>query len=81
MDLCFCSLKGDLFRDALKGIYESGNRLNVLEIGVGTGKNFPFYPCNSIVTLLDKVSINSSDIENSLKKSGRDDLIINEIIQ
>lgn len=46
-------LEGLLFRRLRKKLWAQVQGEHVLEVGVGTGKNFPFYPENARITAID----------------------------
>jgi SAM-dependent methyltransferase len=58
----------------------SGARLNVLEIGVGTGENFKFYPENTDITILDKTNEFREYYEESIRSLARPDLTISNLV-
>ena len=55
-------------------------RLDVLEIGVGTGENFKYYPSNTKVTILDKTDKFRSYFEQSILDHKRPDLNISNLV-
>ena len=46
-------LEGLLFRRLRKKLWAQAQGEHILEVGVGTGKNFPFYPENARMTAID----------------------------
>ncbi|MGZ4957995.1 MAG: class I SAM-dependent methyltransferase [Methylomonas sp.] len=46
-------LEGLLFRRLRKKLWSQADGAHILEVGVGTGKNFPFYPPGARVTAVD----------------------------
>jgi len=46
-------LEGLFFSDWRKTIWAKAQGEHILEVGVGTGKNFPYYPENTRITALD----------------------------
>lgn len=46
-------LEGLLFRRLRKKLWAQASGVHILEIGVGTGKNFPFYPDDARITAID----------------------------
>jgi ubiquinone/menaquinone biosynthesis C-methylase UbiE len=73
--------KQKLFEEATSQINaKQGERFKVLEIGVGGGENFKFYPKDAEVFILDKTDIFKSYYEESILNSGRFDLTISNLI-
>ncbi len=52
-DLLESFLEGFLFKTLRKALWRQVQGEHVLEVGVGTGKNFPFYPANTQITAID----------------------------
>lgn len=52
-DVLEAFFEGMYFSDLRKTVWHKVKGEHVLEVGVGTGKNFPFYPANSRITALD----------------------------
>lgn len=73
-------VKVKLFEQAFQGVYQPGKRLKILEIGVGTGVNFKYYPRDSEITILDKSDAFLSYLKESIKKDGREDLTITDLV-
>lgn len=46
-------LEGLLFRQLRKKLWAQASGAHILEVGVGTGKNFPFYPDDARITGID----------------------------
>lgn len=46
-------LEGLLFRRLRKTLWSKASGAHILEVGVGTGKNFPFYPDDTRITGID----------------------------
>ena len=46
-------LEGLFFRQWRKALWNKVKGEHILEVGVGTGKNFPYYPSNTRITALD----------------------------
>ncbi len=46
-------LEGFLFKVLRKTLWKQAQGEHILEVGVGTGKNFPFYPAGAQVTAID----------------------------
>ncbi|MEI8572461.1 class I SAM-dependent methyltransferase [Methylomonas sp. LW13] len=46
-------LEGLLFRRLRKKLWSQASGAHILEVGVGTGKNFPFYPDDARITAID----------------------------
>lgn len=46
-------LEGLLFRRMRKKLWGQVDGAHILEVGVGTGKNFPFYPADARITAID----------------------------
>ena len=47
---------------------------NILEVGVGTGKNFPYYPAGSRITAVD---FSGKMLSRAREKAGRDNVKVN----
>ena len=75
----FAAGKRALFEEAFKKIKKQ-NSLKVLEIGVGTGANFQFYPENCQITISDKSDHFMSYLKDSLKSIQREDLQISDFV-
>jgi ubiquinone/menaquinone biosynthesis C-methylase UbiE len=74
-------VKRELFETASKQVASKPkHRLEVLEIGVGTGENFKYYPINSNVTILDKTNAFSEYYKDSILKASRPDLQISSLV-
>jgi ubiquinone/menaquinone biosynthesis C-methylase UbiE len=76
-------MKRELFETASKQVESRSKRqqrLEVLEIGVGTGENFKFYPHNSNITILDKTNAFSEYYKSSIAQAGRSDLKISSLV-
>lgn len=52
-DLLEGFLEGLLFRRLRKKLWSQAGGAHILEVGVGTGKNFPFYPADARITAID----------------------------
>lgn len=78
----FAPGKQSLFDEAFKKIKKSqpNAAFKVLEIGVGTGTNFKFYPKNCEITISDKTDHLRSYLNDSLKKMDREDLKIGDFL-
>lgn len=55
-------------------------KLEILEIGIGTGENFRHYPKNAKLTILDKTDMFLSFLEKSLVTANRTDLTISKLV-
>lgn len=73
--------KRKLFDEAVSNVEtKASEKLNVLEIGVGTGENFKYYPPNARLTILDKTDVFRSFYEQSIKDHNRPDLTISDLV-
>jgi len=61
-------LEGLFFSDWRKTLWAKVQGEHILEVGVGTGKNFPYYPPNSRITALD---FSEKMLERARKKQQR----------
>ena len=73
-------LKKNLFDEAFKQVNTGNEKLNILEIGIGTGENFKSYPKNANLTILDKTNEFLPYLEKSIKDNQRDDLKISKLV-
>lgn len=72
-------VKKDLFAEAISHINQNKNlRMNILEIGVGSGENFKYFPENSNVSILDNTNKFLNEIKNSYKE--RPDLEVSKLM-
>jgi ubiquinone/menaquinone biosynthesis C-methylase UbiE len=76
----FHPAKESLFNEAFENIKTNGERLKILEIGVGAGANFNYYPKHSEVTILDKSDIFLPYIKENLKNDRQDDVIVDDLV-
>jgi ubiquinone/menaquinone biosynthesis C-methylase UbiE len=78
------SVKEQLFKEAFDNVKSSnrnsGQRLEILELGIGTGENFKLFPQNSNVTVLDKTDIFLPYLHESMKRNKREDLRISKLV-
>jgi SAM-dependent methyltransferase len=73
--------KAKLFADAFGLVKcKSQQSLDVLEIGVGTGANFTFYPENCKITVLDKTNGFLPHLKKTISDLDRHDLRIDELV-
>ena len=68
--------KKKIFEEAFRKLNES--KLKIVEIGVGTGTNFKYYPENAEIIISDKTDNFLPYLNETLKKINREDLKINE---
>lgn len=66
-------LEGLFFRQWRKTLWQKVQGEHVLEVGVGTGKNFPYYPANSQITALD---FSEKMLEQAEKKKQRQQVAV-----
>jgi ubiquinone/menaquinone biosynthesis C-methylase UbiE len=66
----FLELKRQIGKDQLK----------ILELGVGSGSNFEYYPKNSLITCLDKNDAFYDSWKSKIRNESRPDLTINSFI-
>ena len=55
-------------------------KLEILEIGIGTGENFRHFPKNASLTILDKTDMFLPFLEKSLVTANRTDLTISKLV-
>jgi len=67
-------LEGLFFKRWRKTLWDKVQGDHVLEVGVGTGKNFPYYPDNTQITALD---FSEKMLERAKKKQGRKNISVN----
>ena len=69
-------IKVKLFKQAFENVKanKTDAPLEILEIGVGTGENFKFFPLDSKISFVDKTDVFLPFLTESLKKDGRRDL-------
>jgi ubiquinone/menaquinone biosynthesis C-methylase UbiE len=75
--------KRKLFNDAIDNIEtkrDSGSSLKILELGVGTGSNFEFYPKDAEIIILDKTDKYLFLLNESLVNMKRSDLKISKLV-
>ena len=73
-------LKENLFEEAFKQINTGSKKLEILEIGIGTGENFKNYPKNANLTILDKTDEFLPFLQKSIDQSSRNDLKMSKLI-
>ena len=73
-------VKEKLFEEAFKQIKTGSKKLEILEIGIGTGENFKSYPKNANLTILDKTDEFLPFLQKSISKNNRDDLKISKLV-
>ena len=78
----FATGKEQLFNEGFKKVNRTNlnSPFKVLEIGVGTGSNFKFYPNNCDLTISDKSDEFVSYLKKSLQEMKREDLVINNFL-
>ncbi|RNA24010.1 methyltransferase 7A [Brachionus plicatilis] len=76
------TVKLKLFDEAISNIKSTkkNNRLEILELGIGTGENFKHFPKGSNVTILDKTDIFLPYLNESIKKNNRQDLNVSKLV-
>ena len=74
------TLKEQLFSEAFSQIKNKSEKLEILEIGIGTGENFKHYPKNSNVTILDKTDEFLPYLQESIKANKRDVLQVSKLV-
>jgi phosphatidylethanolamine/phosphatidyl-N-methylethanolamine N-methyltransferase len=67
-------IEGLLFRSYRKKLWASAIGPHILEVGVGTGKNFVFYPQNAQITAID---FSSKMLQQASKKKHRKAIDVN----
>ena len=69
-------IKVKVFKQAFEKVKsnEKNEPLEILEIGVGTGENFQFFPENSKISFVDKSDAFLPYLKESMEKDGRRDL-------
>ncbi len=73
-DILESFLEGLVFSQKRKILWQKAQGPHILEVGVGTGKNFPYYPSNSQVTALD---FSEKMLQQAKKKQQRDNISVN----
>lgn len=76
------TVKNKLFDEAFEKLSartKNGGKLQVLEIGIGTGENFRCLPPNSNITVLDKTDIFLPYLKESIQEH-RKDLTISDLV-
>lgn len=76
------SMKAKHFQEAFEQIKSSGknSKLEILEIGIGTGENFKYYPQNANLTILDKTDMFMPFLNESIKRNARQDLTVSKLV-
>lgn len=59
---------------------EKTARLDILELGIGTGMNFKLYPKHSNLTILDKTDAFLPLLKKSIANEGRNDLVVSKLV-
>jgi ubiquinone/menaquinone biosynthesis C-methylase UbiE len=72
-------IKRKIFEEAFSKVRKT-NALKIIEIGVGTGTNFKYYPENSEIIISDKTDDFVPYLNESLKKINREDLKIHDFL-
>jgi ubiquinone/menaquinone biosynthesis C-methylase UbiE len=72
--------KKKIFAEAFEKLKKPTTTLKIIEIGVGTGTNFKFYPENSEITISDKTDVFLPYLKESLKSICREDIKIHDFI-
>lgn len=62
------NIKKKVFNEAFKNVENSNKPLEILEIGVGTGENFKYFPQNSNISYTDKTDAFLPFLLESLQK-------------
>ena len=70
--------KKEIFNEAFEKLNKK--KLKIVEIGVGTGTNFQYYPENAEIIISDKTNSFLPYLNESLKKISREDIKINDLI-
>ncbi|RNA24008.1 methyltransferase 7A [Brachionus plicatilis] len=75
-------VKPKLFDEAISQVKtnKKNDRLEILELGIGTGENFKHFPKGSNVTILDKTDIFLPYLNESIKKNNRQDLNVSKLV-
>mgnify|MGYP000264599803 FL=1 len=66
-------LEGLFFSDWRKTLWAKVQGEHILEVGVGTGKNFPYYPANTRITALD---FSEKMLQRAKKKQQRGNIAV-----
>lgn len=74
-------VKPKLFKEAFENVKtdNKSGKLEILELGIGTGENFKCFPLNSNITILDKTDIFLSYLQESIDRC-RSDLSISKLV-
>ena len=73
-------LKKELFDEAFSKLQSTDQKFNILEIGIGSGQNFLYFPPNSNLTILDKNEKFLPKLKQSMVKNKRQDLSVSELV-
>lgn len=75
-------VKQQFFTEAFEQVDtdNKNKKLEILEIGIGTGENFRHFPKNSSLTILDKTDMFLPYLEKSLVTANRTDLTISKLV-
>ena len=74
------SLKKQLFEEAFMQVNTDSPKLDILEIGIGTGENFKYFPQNSNLIILDKTDMFMPNLKASIIENNRQDLNISKLV-
>lgn len=76
------SLKTEHFKEAFDQIKSNNKngKLEILELGIGTGENFKHFPLNSNITILDKTDVFLPFLKKSIQDKNRQDLTVSKLI-
>ena len=74
------TLKKQLFDEAFKQLSTGSEKLDILEIGIGTGENFKNFPKNANLTILDKTDEFLPFLQESINRNKREDLKISKLV-
>lgn len=69
-----------LFEEAFNKMQASDLNPEILEIGVGTGENFRYFPKNTNLTILDKTESLKCKLQESIDKKERKDITITNLV-
>ncbi|CAF0871607.1 unnamed protein product, partial [Brachionus calyciflorus] len=73
-------IKKKIFDEVSSKIQLKTNRFEILELGVGTGENFDFFPTNSNITISDKTDKFVSFLNESISKIKRKDINVSKLL-
>jgi len=71
-------LEGAFFKQWRQTLWQQATGPDILEVGVGTGKNFPFYPPDARITAID---FSEKMLQRAMEKKQRDGVKVDLFLQ